>query len=500
MNDPNQVIWLLCVNDFHAELEESEGFPGCEKFVTAVKNFKQAHPDTVVLFGGDNYKGSPISEFLQGKPVTEMMKLLGTKASALGNHEFDFGMESIIEWQKQGNYQFLAANVIDKRTNRNPKSIEPYTVLNVNGINILVIGLSMVEPLATVDRPPDMENYETIDGSVAARDIIDGIYKNPHGKPDAVIGLTHFPLRYVHDTKHPSGEEAVSLCMNVPEFDGIFVGHYHQFMALNINGVAVAQGKSNSRGFAWLRMEFDEHRSLMSIVPGFEDIRSMQAELANDVKMREIHIQCKEKSMKTLGKIIAQLPVPIKHRNENFEVDPEGTLLSGLATKVMCDQTGCQIALFYSGRIGHGLPKGDITLYQAYQTLFFNNGIVVMKLSGREIFKNIEIGIRTLRREGASPIAIRGMKVVADYAKPYLQRVESIVLENGENFDFDSLYSIAIDDFLAGNSMGFDFSKALDVDYTGLSVREGMIDLLNRGYCFTECHERFLVMKNKEDG
>ena len=56
MDDSGQVIWMLCINDFHAELEESEGFPGCEKFVTAVKEFTQTHPNSIVLFGGDKFE------------------------------------------------------------------------------------------------------------------------------------------------------------------------------------------------------------------------------------------------------------------------------------------------------------------------------------------------------------------------------------------------------------------------------------------------------------
>ena len=497
MDNLNEVIWLLCVNDFHAELAESEGTPGCEKFVTAVKEFIQTHPNTVVLFGGDNYRGDPISEVLGGEPVTRMMKLLNAKASAIGNHEFDYGMDLIEQWQKQGNYQFLAANLMDKRTGQRPESVKASMTVDVKGINILIIGLSTVEPLATADRPPEMEHYELTDGSVAIRDIIDQALKSPEKKPDAIIGLTHFPLRYLHGTETPSGDEAMNLCREVPELDGVFTGHLHQFMALNIHGAAVAQGKSNSQGFAWLRLEFDDNRCLQSIVPGFEDIRTRQTEIIPDTEMRELYIQCKEKAMKTLGRVITHLPARIVHRGDDFEVDLEGTPLSGLATKVMCDLTGCQIALFYSGRIGRMLPKGDITLYQAYQTLFFNNGIVTMKLSGREIIRNIEIGIRTLRHEGASPIAIHGIKVVADYTKPYRHRVEKVVWGDGREFDPDASYPIAIDDFLAGNSMGFDFSKATQVDYTGLSVREGMIQSLSRGYHFAQHQEQFMTIKNK---
>ena len=172
MRNENTAIWLLCANDFHAELEESENFPGCEKFVTAVRRFKETHPNTIVLFGGDNYKGDPISELLQGAPVSQMMKLLDAKASALGNHEFDFGMEMAQRWQSDGGYHFLAANLVEKQTGAQPAGIAASITLACAGCKILVVGLCMQEPLATADRPKQMEDYEITPGAEAARRVI----------------------------------------------------------------------------------------------------------------------------------------------------------------------------------------------------------------------------------------------------------------------------------------------------------------------------------------
>jgi len=69
-------IHILNVNDFHAEILESENSLGCAKMATAIKNWKVYHPNTVVVFGGDNYKGDPISEFSKGIIVSELCERL----------------------------------------------------------------------------------------------------------------------------------------------------------------------------------------------------------------------------------------------------------------------------------------------------------------------------------------------------------------------------------------------------------------------------------------
>ena len=80
-------IKIACVNDFHAALQQTEAVPGCARFLTALRHWKQANPESLIVFGGDNYLGDPTSEYAGGTPVTTLMRELDVKASALGNHE-----------------------------------------------------------------------------------------------------------------------------------------------------------------------------------------------------------------------------------------------------------------------------------------------------------------------------------------------------------------------------------------------------------------------------
>lgn len=479
-NNGIKSIWLLCINDLHAQLEEREGSPGGAKLVTAVREFSSAHENTVVLFGGDNYKGDPVSEHLKGKPVSAMMRMMKVRASAIGNHEFDFGMEQMKQWQEEGEYQFLAANLIENKTGRPPDFIKPFLVLERSGVRILLIGLVLPERLDTADRPGEMRDYHILDREQSIRRVREIIARH-RTDIDAVVALTHYGLRYQQGTGLPSGEEAVELCRRVPELAGVFTAHLHQLMALQIYGAAVAQGGSKAQGLAYIRLEFARTNQLLRAVPGYCDLRIVQAELLPDRRLQTLWKSYKKTAMSHLGKRIARLSAPVYHRNrENYEVDPEGTPLSYLAVKIMSEETGCPIVLFYSGRIGLGFEAGDLTLYDCYRTLNFRNEIVTMKLSGAAIKANVGLGLRTLAGENASPIAVYGLKVRADFSKLPGERLVKLELADGSNLRPDKLYDVTMDEYMADNAMGFDFSSGTEITFTGVSLRDCMIAQIER--------------------
>lgn len=107
----NKVIDIISFNDFHGALDSGGKTPGMAKFVGAVKEYKKANPNTIVVSGGDNYQGTAMSNLTYGKPVSEMFKEIGLVASAIGNHEYDWGTKYMDTWQKDGGFEFLACNI-----------------------------------------------------------------------------------------------------------------------------------------------------------------------------------------------------------------------------------------------------------------------------------------------------------------------------------------------------------------------------------------------------
>lgn len=492
-------ISILCINDFHAEIFECEHAPGAARLATWVKQYKDTHPNTIVVFGGDNYKGDPINDHLSGEPVTFFMHSLGTVASAVGNHEFDYGLDKLQDWSRQCNYTFVCANVIDPKSREIPTGFKPYIMVETGGVKVALIGLSTTEQrLHPMICHESVRELAIVNGANEARMWADYLLAghDPHGKPDLIVALTHFGLKSSSNQNQWIGKEVIELCQRVPELSGGFTAHWHQFVSGRINGVPVVQGGSNGRGFAVLEVELNvvaqrgqqvfqvqhvnpyyvngyEHAESTSDSRGEDEAGSSNLDLQQQLQMYQ------EQAMQELGVVVANAESAIVHRDLfTAEIDIEGTSITRLATEVMRKETKVPIALMYSGRIGPYLAQGEVTRYDLLKLFPFNDEIITIRMNGYELLRNLENGMCSLRQERASPIAVGGLCIVADYARPFRKRIEILKLEDGVPFNLHQDYELAVDSWLASGEMGYDFSSASEVKHTGLFLRDCMIRVI----------------------
>ncbi len=71
------------------------------------------------------------------------MNLMGYQAAAVGNHEFDFGLDVLsARHAKDAKFPFLSANLVEKGTSEPPDFVRPYTMVDVDGVKVGIIGLT----------------------------------------------------------------------------------------------------------------------------------------------------------------------------------------------------------------------------------------------------------------------------------------------------------------------------------------------------------------------
>jgi 2',3'-cyclic-nucleotide 2'-phosphodiesterase (5'-nucleotidase family) len=66
---------------------------------------------SLVLNAGDDFQGTPISNFTRGRSQIELLNLCNIDAFVLGNHEFDYGLYSLDSALQLANFDVLCANV-----------------------------------------------------------------------------------------------------------------------------------------------------------------------------------------------------------------------------------------------------------------------------------------------------------------------------------------------------------------------------------------------------
>ena len=131
---------FFAVNDLHGKFTDTDTQPGVDELSTYLKKQKQENENTLVFSSGDMWQGGAESNLTKGLIITEWMSEMNFTSMTLGNHEYDWGSEYIINNAEAANFPFLAINVYDRETNERVDYCAPSMVVEQNGVKIGIIG------------------------------------------------------------------------------------------------------------------------------------------------------------------------------------------------------------------------------------------------------------------------------------------------------------------------------------------------------------------------
>ncbi len=136
-----------------------------------IKNLRRKHPEDMLLLDcGDFSQGSVYYNLFLGETEIKLMNTMRYDACAIGNHEFDFGLENLARLIRLADFPFVCCNY-DFRGTPCEGLVKPYVVLNRRGLKIGVFGVSP-QPEGLISHA----NYQPMifhDPARAAQPIID---------------------------------------------------------------------------------------------------------------------------------------------------------------------------------------------------------------------------------------------------------------------------------------------------------------------------------------
>src|SRR5688572_26716902 len=149
-----QRLRIIGTNDFHGALDprpdDANVMRGGAANLAAV--IRQAEREcrlpecaTMLVDGGDMFQGTPASNFVFGRPVVDIFNYLAYSAAALGNHEFDWGQDTLRALMRAARYPILGANVRMKATGQDAPWIPNDTIVHRGPFRVGIIGVATVE-------------------------------------------------------------------------------------------------------------------------------------------------------------------------------------------------------------------------------------------------------------------------------------------------------------------------------------------------------------------
>ncbi|MCU0621241.1 MAG: 5'-nucleotidase C-terminal domain-containing protein, partial [Gemmatimonadales bacterium] len=137
---------ILTLNDFHAALEPTTEPDGSVLGGIAVLDAvmdsaaRQCRCPTLRLDAGDALQGSLGSTLDHGRTALQALGLLGVAAGAVGNHELDWGADTLRARLRESPYPWLAANLVDSATGARVPWVRSHVVVTAGGLRVGLVG------------------------------------------------------------------------------------------------------------------------------------------------------------------------------------------------------------------------------------------------------------------------------------------------------------------------------------------------------------------------
>ena len=142
-----QPLRILVTTDMHGRLESSLStgfiFGGAAEMLAYWKLVENYHPeDFLLISAGDNASGTALSDMFNGEPAIDAMNYMGYDVSAVGNHEFDYGLDGFRRMMSMAAFPFIAGNI--SYTNGLPYTEVPRGIIyEEQGVKVGLIGIAL---------------------------------------------------------------------------------------------------------------------------------------------------------------------------------------------------------------------------------------------------------------------------------------------------------------------------------------------------------------------
>ncbi|NTY00097.1 bifunctional metallophosphatase/5'-nucleotidase [Deinococcus sp. JMULE3] len=509
-------VTILGLNDFHGNLTPTSfttsdgtkiGAGGIEAIAAEVNDARKANPNTILVGGGDLIGASPIiSGLLRDEPAVYALNGMGMKVSALGNHEFDQGLDELLRMQNGGcnsndtskackydatytgaTFKWIGANVTyNAASGKTGMPFAPYIIQDINGLKIAFVG-AVTRTTPGIVSPDGVKMLNFTDEAAAVNKYIPEIKAK---KPDAIIMLIHEGGELAagstdkYDTVGCKSLDATKPIVDIakrvdPAVSAIISGHSHQGYNCLVPDPTgkdriVIQGEQYGHLLQRLDLVVDKanHRVMevksANLVVNY-DARKTAGTL--DASMTAIVTKATDKVAAIKNVQVATLGDPQIQRGIGNARNTESALGDVIADALVyaTKAQGTQIGLMNPGGIRADLPDATaikpgnaVNFGDVFAVHPFGNSTTVVTLTGQQIKDLLE-----QQWSGANATAVKLLQVSEGFSYKYTlsnpdgQRVNiADITLNGAPISATATYRIATNNFLAGGGDNFSVFKS----------------------------------------
>lgn len=439
---------LLSFNDFHGHLlPDADGYGGAARLAGLIDALRD--DQTMVVSPGDLVGASPlVSAHFRDEPTIELMNLIGLDILSIGNHEFDEGYAALLRLidgdpetgYPGASFPVLGANV---HLGDGEPIFEPYRVVDHQGIPVAFIGLPLEDTAEIV--APDL-------GPLRFSDEVQTITR--YVRELRAEGIEAFVI-LLHEGGWQTGgpNECLELEGPIREIvealpeavDVVLSGHTHRAYVCEVAGKLLTAGGPNGRMLTRVDLELS---------PASRDVVAARAvNLMVDESSPE-SAQVAQFVAEVSGRIDRVTDRVVGQALEPLSKDPLETgesLLGSFIADAQREAAGADIAVTNLGGIRSdlGLGSPDVTFGDLFRVQPFDNLLVVIEMSGREVLDMLEAQFEDGGEWGLYQISSSLQYCWSEPSPTGSRIIESSVQIGGRALQKDATYTLALNSYLA---------------------------------------------------
>uniref|UniRef100_A0A0B8RXZ9 Snake venom 5'-nucleotidase n=1 Tax=Philothamnus irregularis TaxID=1899461 RepID=A0A0B8RXZ9_9SAUR len=484
-------LTILHTNDVHARVEQTsrdsgkctgqDCYGGVARRATKIQEIRATHRNVLLLDAGDQYQGTIWFSYFKGREVVQFMNSLRYDAMALGNHEFDNGLDGLLDpLLKYVNFPILSANIKPKGPVASNISgyILPYKIIDVGSEKVGIIGYTTKETPVLSNPGPYLE----------FRDEVEELQKH-------VNKLTTLGVNKIIALGHSGFKEDRRIAQKVKGIDVVVGGHTntflykgslpsnevaagnYPFMELSDDGrqVPVVQAYAFGKYLGYLNVEFDDKGNVIKTSGNpillNKDIPEDPAVKAEVNKMK---VQLQNYSSQEIGKTIVYLNGTTHacrfHECNLGNLICDAVVYNNLRHPDDNEWNHVSMCIVNGGGIRSPIDEqannGIITLEELTAVLPFGGTFDLLEIKGSALRQAFEHSVHRHGQGTGELLQVSGIKVVYDLSRKTGNRVISLNVlctkcrvPTYVPLEMEKSYKVLLPSFLATGGDGYDMLK-----------------------------------------
>nr|WP_167321487.1 5'-nucleotidase C-terminal domain-containing protein [Enterococcus moraviensis] len=403
-------ITIMHTNDVHGRLE------GNGKDVLGMarlKTYKDLVQPDLMIDAGDVFQGLPISNFSDGMDMAAVMNEVGYDAMAVGNHEFDFGFDTAMEYKNKLNFPILSNN-----TFKDGKLVfEPYTIVEKTGKKYAIIGVTTPET-ATKTHPNNVKGVTFTDPIAETKKAINTI-KDSGEAVAAYVVTGHLGIDETTPYEWRGDTLAETLSKEYPDLNiTVLDGHSHTAVdgGKQFGNVMYTQTGNYLNNVGLVDVDLTDLSKKTASLTTAESLASLEENPAVKALVDQAKANFEE-----WGSEVVIENNPYQFNGERDNVRTRETNLGNLIGDAMLAygkqsfKNPTDFAVTNGGGIRANIEPGKVTLGDVIAVMPFGNSISQISVTGSQVKDMFELSLRSMAQKDEN-----GAIILDDYKQPKL--------------------------------------------------------------------------------